>query len=210
MTQSGCALSETKTVYIFRHGETDWNKEGRVQGHTDIPLNAHGREQAKRLQDFFRKHPVEVFLSSDLMRAFETAKIASNGKIKIVTDRRLRETSLGKAEGLTKEEIIAKFGLSAWEAWHSVQPEGWDARFPEGESKREHLARLILALEEYLNSCSEKAIGVASHGGAMRRVLHHLNPDLTDAVPIGNGVVYAMTYHPVSHKWSVNLTPMHV
>jgi probable phosphoglycerate mutase len=199
-----------KTVSIFRHGETDWNKVGRVQGHTDIPLNATGRAQALRLREFFKNNPVEIFLSSDLQRARETAEIASNGQAPVVIDPLMRETNLGQAEGLTRDEIILKFGDDVWENWHATKPERWQARFPGGESKAEHLARLLACLEKFLTSSPYRRVGVASHGGAMRRILHHLRPELDNSMAIGNGVVYELTFRLHDRSWFAHLDPRHV
>ncbi|RYZ66827.1 MAG: histidine phosphatase family protein, partial [Proteobacteria bacterium] len=123
----------TKKIWIFRHGETDWNKEGRMQGHIDIDLNETGRAQALALQKYFAKNPVEVFLSSDLKRAKETAEIA-RGSLQVPheIDLRQRETNLGQAEGLTKADIAAKIAPDAFDTWTSHDPTHWDYRFPNG------------------------------------------------------------------------------
>lgn len=70
-------MSKTE-IYIFRHGETDWNKERRFQGHTDIPLNQNGRQQASELALKIRKINPELILTSDLLRAKQTAEIVND------------------------------------------------------------------------------------------------------------------------------------
>ena len=99
-------------IYIFRHGETDWNRERRFQGHTDVPLNLKGREQALELKSHLQRLNPEIILSSDLSRALETAKIASEGmSIPIHISESLREARLGAPEGMLRDEILKKYVL---------------------------------------------------------------------------------------------------
>ncbi|MES2857257.1 MAG: histidine phosphatase family protein [Bdellovibrionota bacterium] len=183
-----------KTIYIFRHGETEWNRLRRLQGSTDIPLNETGRAQAIKLREFFAKNPVEAFFSSDLGRAVETAEIArGESTIPIILDPRLRETNLGEAEGLTDAEVASRFG-DTWRAWSSASPSDWNTAFPKGESKNQHADRLIACLHELLRKHPYEKVGVASHGGAIRRIIHRLRPELTSPVMIGNCVLYEMHF----------------
>lgn len=198
-----------KTLYIFRHGETDWNREGRMQGGTDIALNDLGRAQARILTDFFARNPVDVFLSSDLSRARETAHIArGSAETPILTDPRLRETNLGHAEGLTVAEVEARFGKDVLEKWRNVGHQYENFSFPGGESRVQHLARVLEGLEEFLLSTTHRRIGVASHGGAMRRLIHHMAPDLQNPVMVGNCVTYHVRFDPISKFWEIDLEPV--
>lgn len=197
-----------KEIYVFRHGETDWNKAGRMQGHADIPLNETGKQQAHVLRDYFAKHPIEVILCSDLIRARQTAEIARGTlPIQIVIDHRQRETKLGDAEGLTREEIAQQMHPDIWHNWHTF-PENWDHRFPNGESKREHLDRVTDSLVEFLQKTPFKRIGLSSHGGAMRRLLHHLRPDVTEPVVVGNCYLYKLDYSPTRGLWVEDVNPL--
>lgn len=95
--------------YLVRHGETDWNLNERIQGHSDTPLNATGRRQAdllgRRLDDLH----FDAIYSSDLTRTYETAQLVARGRdLAIVTDPDLREFSFGEWEGLTDAEIEAR------------------------------------------------------------------------------------------------------
>ena len=201
-------LSE-KTLFLFRHGETDWNREARMQGGTDIALNASGRAQALALRDFFKLNPVDVFLSSDLARARETAEIArGSAGTPIVFDKRLRETDLGDAEGMVLEDVKVKFGPEFYETWKSVQKIHQDVRFPNGESKAEHLARVLGAIEDFLSATSHLMVGVASHGGAIRRLIHHLRPELNDPVFVGNCEIYRVSVEPGGHPWKIDIDPI--
>lgn len=159
--------------FIFRHGETAWNAEGRIQGHTDIPLNETGRQQAQELAGRLQKMDVQIIFSSDLCRARETANIVSGGA-PIIQSATLRETSYGEAEGMLRTEIVAKYGQESWERWVSVDPRDLDFRFPGGESKREQLQRVLAYLEESVIAQPElKKIAVSTHGGVVRRLIHH-------------------------------------
>lgn len=202
-------VKSTKTLFVFRHGETDWNLNHRLQGGTDIELNETGREQAHKLSEFFRSNPVEVFLSSDLSRARETAEIAAKHlNAPIIIDARLRETNLGIAEGLTRDEVEVKFGADCFERWRSIGSYDKDFRFPSGESKAEHLARILAALHDFVATSHHERIGVATHGGSIRRLIHHLRPELAEPAKIGNCVVYELAYEMERGLWLAQEEPV--
>ena len=90
-------------IYFVRHGQTDWNKIGRIQGHTDIPLNKLGEEQALIVKEKLKDIKFDKVFSSPLKRAFKTAQIIFDGKV--VADDRLKERCNGDLEGKTKDEI---------------------------------------------------------------------------------------------------------
>ena len=88
-------------LYITRHGQTDWNKEERLQGHTDIPLNENGKEMAKAAGIRYSDIKFDVCYSSPLLRAKETAELILEGRdIPIITDDRLKEMCFGEYEGI--------------------------------------------------------------------------------------------------------------
>ena len=92
--------------FLVRHGETDWNKEKKLQGQQDIPLNEAGREQAKQTANGLESYGIEVIFTSDLKRAHETAKsIQTVTGAEIVVDQRLRERYYGKGEGMVDHEV---------------------------------------------------------------------------------------------------------
>ena len=193
-----------KTIYIFRHGETDWNKDRRLQGHTDIPLNSTGQSQALGVRDFFLAHPIDAMLTSDLKRARETAEIAlGNLNIPLIVEARLRETNLGDAEGLTQTEVVHRFGHEIWEGWCSLSPDFHHFRFPNGETKSELLLRVLTALEEVFLTTSYQKIGVATHGGVVRRMIHHARPDLPSPKMVGNCVVHEINYDFTNKTWDL-------
>src|SRR5262245_65615545 len=97
-------------LLLTRHGETDWNREHRVQGHTDVPLNENGREQARALAERLVDVPLAAIYASDLARARETAEIVARRLgLGVVLDPGLREKNFGSWEGLTDVEIAERF-----------------------------------------------------------------------------------------------------
>jgi probable phosphoglycerate mutase len=160
-------------IFLIRHGQTDWNLQRRLQGHTDVPLNEFGRTQSRALKEILSKHEIEAFFSSDLIRAIETAELARHREeIPVIIEAGLREAALGEAEGLYFEDLHLKFP-DAYKRWLSTD-ERDDFAFPGGETKSEHRVRLQKALEsvfETLESKNLKKIGIVTHGGAMRRIL---------------------------------------
>lgn len=93
-------------IYVIRHGETDWNKAGRIQGQSDIPLNSYGVELAQITSEALKKVPFEIVFSSPLIRAKQTARIlAGNRQIPMIEDDRLKEISFGVKEGAYIRDI---------------------------------------------------------------------------------------------------------
>jgi broad specificity phosphatase PhoE len=138
-------------LLLVRHGETDWNAEGRLQGHTDRPLNEYGRRQAQRLADELAGEELEAIYSSDLARARETAEIVGERLgLPVVLDPDLREKNWGTWEGLTPVER--------------------DTVELVGESTEEHAARTLGALRRIAERHPDGRVLVVTHGGSLRRV----------------------------------------
>jgi broad specificity phosphatase PhoE len=152
------------TIHLVRHGETDWNAEGRLQGWADIPLNATGIEQARAAASVLVGRPVGSVISSDLSRARDTAAmIAAAAGVELVTDPALRERNYGVAEGRLSSELDAELegGLDA--RWADS-----DFAFEGGESRRDTYGRLGRFLTALLDSPPPQEIVIVSHGGALR------------------------------------------
>ncbi len=179
-----------KTLYLIRHGLTDWNVQQKMQGHTNIPLNDIGRSQAQALQFFFNQNTVEKVFSSDLDRAFQTAQIATGAK-DILKMEGLREVRLGDIEGQTEHEILAKYGQEAWLQWISLEPHA-NYAFPGGETHTESLQRFTHNLRHILTNYEFKNAAVCTHGLMIRRLGHHLCPDRQDLLPIPNCGVFKL------------------
>jgi broad specificity phosphatase PhoE len=139
------------TLLLVRHGETDWNAAGRLQGHTDRPLNDYGRRQAVELADRLAAEDVSAVYASDLARARETAEIVGTRLgLDVVVDTDLRERNWGTWEGLT--------------------PGQRDAVVFEGETPAEHGVRIMRAVERIAERHPGERVVVVTHGGSMRRL----------------------------------------
>ena len=97
------------TLIVARHGETDWNREKRMLGHTDMEINEVGRKQAEGLIGLMEKEKIDVVISSPLKRALQTAEIVVQDKMEILKDDLLKERLMGDFEGMTAKEIIEKY-----------------------------------------------------------------------------------------------------
>ncbi|MGG3526512.1 phosphoglycerate mutase [Bacillus pseudomycoides] len=106
-------------IYVIRHGQTDLNKEGRLQGRLGLPLNEYGIEQAECLRDKLKHIKFDYVFSSPQERAVETAEIVTG--IKAITDKRLDVFDLGEADGLRKDEVKMAGGAPDSRAYNGVE-----------------------------------------------------------------------------------------
>lgn len=166
------------TLLLARHGETDWNAERRWQGHSDIPLNERGREQARALAAELADEPLAAIYSSDLLRAYETAKtVAEHKRMTVIVDQALRETNLGVWEGLTSAEIEQRFP-DDWRTWR----EGGIPSGRGGETPVESRDRIVAAANRIAAAHPGEQVLVVAHGGVLRHLAIHAN-----ALPPGGG-----------------------
>jgi len=154
------------TLLLVRHGETDWNRDGRWQGGSDTRLNDLGREQARALADELDGN-IDVVYSSDLARARETADIvAAKLGLEVRVDPRLRERSFGSWEGLTTLEIEERF-TDSHRRWQAGEGAGAD----DAEPFEDFFARVTGFLADVLRLHPRQEVLVISHGGSIR-VIH--------------------------------------
>ncbi|MBY0555505.1 histidine phosphatase family protein [bacterium] len=181
-----------KNIYVVRHGETDWNKNQRFQGQTDIKMNEAGREQALKLRPVMHRLQIESVYSSSLLRAYETAEIATQDlKLSIQKDDRLRETHLGEAESLTHDEILQKFGPDSLIKWRSYEERLLDYSFTKGESKRQMMYRARTVFLDIAQNSNRNNIAVFSHGMVMRALTHIFGDGVSwDMHAFANGSVH--------------------
>lgn len=181
-----------KIIYVFRHGQTDWNKEGRIQGHLDVPLNEEGRGQAARLGPVLARLGVEAFFSSDLSRASDTARIAgeSFGNRIYHTDPRLREIFLGVLQGKTRAEIERDHGVHLSNRLMSGPLGDADVAAIGSESGRQVYERALEAILEFYRRHPYSRVGIATHGGMLRRLIQYSIEKEEFPAPIPNGIVY--------------------
>lgn len=156
------------TLFLVRHGETDWNRDGRWQGGSDTRLNEVGREQAKALAATL-DGTVDAVYSSDLARARETADIlAARLGLEVQVDERLRERSFGAWEGLTSAEIEQRFA-DAHRLWRAGVGTGAE----DAEPFHAFAARVTSFVDDLLEAHPDEEVLVVAHGGSIR-VIHAL------------------------------------
>lgn len=164
-------------LYVIRHGQTNWNKEKRLQGKADVPLNENGRTLAKIVGEKIKDIPFEFAVSSPLSRAMETARLALGGRdIPVYPDERIGEMSFGDWEGLHYSD-------------HTEIPNGMIDNFfhrtdlyetpPNGESFSQVIARTHDLYEELVNNpkYEDCNILISSHGAASRAFLQSIFQD---------------------------------
>ena len=155
-----------KKLILIRHGETEYTKTRRYCGHEDIPLNAKGIKQAKRLSGKLKSMRVDRIYSSDLKRALETAKIAFPKKT-ILKKKRLREIDFGEFSGLTFEEAKRIYPRS-YKTWLNDPAK---SRIPKGESMSILKNRVEACFKIIFGQNPKKTIALVSHGGPIRIIL---------------------------------------
>jgi broad specificity phosphatase PhoE len=147
------------TLLLVRHGETDWNRQLRIQGSSDTELNETGREQARRLARELDGTRLDAVWSSDLRRARETAAIVAEPRgLEVRLDPGLRERSFGSWEGLTRAEIDERFA---------------DPAHHDGETDDQVRARVLASIGRIAASHPGEEVLVVSHGGALNALWHH-------------------------------------
>jgi len=152
-------------LILVRHGETDWNLEGRYQGQADLPLNRRGREQARLLAEQLRGERIEAIYASDLSRAYETAKIIAEALgQEVKTLESLREVDTGVWTGLTFEEVESGYPghLREWRA----DPLG--VKRLEGESYQALFERTKAAIREMVKAHPNQTVLIVCHGGNIK------------------------------------------
>lgn len=147
-------------IYITRHGETQWNKEGRMQGWKDSNLTEKGIDNAKKLGDSLKHIDFDYIYCSPLGRAIDTAKyIRGNKDTEIVINESLKEMGFGKWEGMKREEVkelYAKQQFNFWNKPHLYKP-------IDGESFDELIYRVDKALNDIIDNAKGKSILIVSH-----------------------------------------------
>ena len=176
-------------LYLVRHGQTSWNKEGRAQGHTDTELDEAGRAQAQSLVAAFSGVEVERILSSDLKRCVQTAACvaeATGATVEHLTD--LRERCFGALEGSPYEELrqyVSRVSAEQGIEPHMVRAEG-------GESLHD-VALRVENVAAQLDGGGPTV--VVSHGGALGLLISHLvgaAPEVARAFRLANGSITEM------------------
>ena len=159
-----------KRLYLVRHAQTAWNSDNRIQGRSDLPLSPFGLQQAQRLGELFATRHLKGVFTSHLQRSRQTAEaiVAGNGHgVRPMIESDLAEMHLGAWEGLTPEEVDAKF-QGAYQQWRT-RPSS--VAIPDAEPLEAFRARVREALEKIIVGCEEGEHVVVSHGGVIAAVL---------------------------------------
>mmetsp|Transcript_9311 Transcript_9311/g.26475 ORF Transcript_9311/g.26475 Transcript_9311/m.26475 type:complete len:232 (+) Transcript_9311:194-889(+) len=195
-------------VVLVRHGETDWNAEGRLQGQNDPPLNGRGREQAENVALHLAKVQqsvqqsgsgsgrVEVIYSSDLVRASATAEeIAKRLGVKLQLKKEFREKCLGVMEGLTLQEARKKVP-DAFDKWRKGRV------VPGSEDKLSVQSRLQSALDDIEKDFGGRKVVVVTHGGILNSI-HRLITGIKFPGKIPNTSLSTIFKAHGSDKWEI-------
>lgn len=163
----------TRRLLLMRHGQTTYNATGRMQGHLDTELSGVGYSQARAAADLLEGKGITAIVSSDLIRARETAEIIARGLgLEVTVDKRLRETHLGEWQGMTSAEVDEQFpgARALWRHDPTWAP-------PQGESRVDVANRARPVIDELMQKhpqWDEGAVLVVAHGGAISALTCHL------------------------------------
>ena len=164
-----------RTFYFLRHGQTDWNKDGRYQGIADTPLNATGVEQAHRAAAVLEGRPIDRIVASPLIRALKTAAIVSEAiGAPIHIDRDLRERDFGSFDGQVIREVKARHGLAPDQNSRTILP-------PDADAWDEIFGRVPPAIARWMTQHAHETLLFVAHGGVFDALHAHLMGPRTGA-----------------------------
>lgn len=158
------------TIYLIRHGTTDWNEVGKYQGSSDIPLNQKGIDEAIQVGKELSEVPFTSLYSSPLVRAHATAReIAKHHDLPIQLVEGLKERSYGDFEGMTFDEIERHpyFQKHLRKNWYLLGA-------PNGESFEQSTKRVGKTFEGIVSNHANETIGIVAHGGVIKSIGHHI------------------------------------
>jgi probable phosphoglycerate mutase len=200
-----------RTFLVFRHGETDYNRHGRVQGWTDVPLNPDGQAQAATLAPLLAAHDVRSIVTSDLTRAHQTAVAAAGGRAVVLhRDMALREIFYGELEGLLFDDLVVQLGQEFMARWRHLDAAGLEQRIPSGESKREALTRAHDAIRRHAaRVAASETFAVSTHGGIIRCLIGAAEGGAAAPQKIRNCGAFRMRWDPTRDAFTYlgELTP---
>lgn len=177
------------TLYIIRHGQTDWNVIGKIQGHIDIPLNDEGKKQAQQVASFLEKKNVSfnALYSSDLQRAHQTAQpISTIFSLNINATPLLRERHVGFMQGLTKKQVYELLG----------DHNDFDLEtITDGETKTDFLRRITKQISLIAQNHINESVIVVTHGLFIRNFLACVGYDINEWPIITNTSIITIKYH---------------
>lgn len=144
-------------IYLVRHGQTDWNVKGIIQGQTDVPLNKLGEEQAIQCGSYFKKDDFNIIISSPLRRAKKTAQLINDSlHLPLIFNQDLKERYFGIAEGKTKKKLNIQF------------PE---QIYPKQETRLALNKRVMTTLNNIIRTYPNKKVLIVAHGAVINSIL---------------------------------------
>ena len=193
----------TNTIYIVRHGQTEWNLLGKTQGHGNSDLTPKGIEQAELLADSMTKYPIDYIYSSDLGRAYQTAEIIGNKlNIEVEKTEALREMNFGTWEGRIIKDIIEE-DPELYKMWRN---EPHLAKIPQGETLSQIKERTDAFIKEINEKYDGKHIVLVTHSLCARiMLLSFLDSDVKNIYRINQAntalnIIELRDYGPVVMK----------
>lgn len=193
-------MKETEIILI-RHGETEWNSQLRMQGHSNSALSAVGRGQIQALGEWMKNVSFEHIYSSDSLRARQTAEaITQYSGDTLQFDQRIREKNLGVFEGLTSIEARERHP----EIYRLFKTGGANYVIDEGESTQQVLDRALEFIEEIRLRHPEQRVVMVTHGGVVRVLMKHtlgLSLDAPTSFLIKNTGIFRLVWN---EKWLVS------
>lgn len=187
-----------KDFYIFRHGQSTYNVEGRTQGQTnDSVLTDLGKEQALTVGERLKDKGIEIIVTSPLKRAMQTAELANKSlNLPLETDKHFIEVNVGVVEGMHYTKIRDEY-TDIFNKMHTPGNEFEDVCYPEGESKKQVRERVFAGLEEWANK-NYSSIAISSHGIMLTQTLIALGEKIDD---VKNGAILHIKKE--NNQWSI-------
>ena len=172
-----CNKNLEKTIFLFRHGQTDYNKNRLLQFREDIPLNEKGIEQAEQNAELLKDTGIECIYSSPLKRAYITGqKLADKLNVKNEIVDNLIEIDGGKCNGVSRETAKNLFGSENYELFFHTKNDGLNLSLPGStESKNEIRDRILKTIKDICENTKYSVIGISSHNCILRELLRCLN-----------------------------------
>ena len=158
-------------IYLTRHGETEWNRQLKFQGHKNSDLTDKGILAAELLADRIEEIDIDHIVSSPLMRAYNTAEIVRGNKdVEIVTHIGFKEINLGDFEGMSYVNIKKQQPTLL----ANIEKDPFINRYPNGENLQEFYKRVVKALMEVIDKYRNKTILIVAHGGTIKCIEAHI------------------------------------
>ncbi|MEG1003660.1 MAG: histidine phosphatase family protein [Clostridium sp.] len=175
------------TIYLTRHGQTEWNIEKRLQGHGNSPLTAYGIDRAKELSKRIEELHIDSIYTSPIERAYKTAcLLKGNKEVEIKTHDGLKEMNFGDYEGRITEEVMME--NPKWDI-NAIMKGNLDMRAPKGETLREVRNRVKETMEEIIAENEGKTILVVAHGITLKAIMAFFENEEKDNEVMGQATL---------------------